>query len=123
MGLDMYAYAARREALTKLDDCTIVENATLIHQWRKHPDLHGWMEALYWRKGGDAKVFNCEPVELTSADLDALEAAIQEGKLPVTQGFFFGDSDGSEVDGDLDFVEKARDAISKGLAVFYTSWW
>jgi hypothetical protein len=24
----------------------------LIHQWRKHPNLHGWMEALYEAWGG-----------------------------------------------------------------------
>ena len=124
MGLDMYAYKTfeRPEAEIgfTIDDIDSVE---IIHAWRKHPNLHGWMEALYRKKGGQGDMFNCEPVVLTADDLDALEATIKAGDLPTTQGFFFGASDGTEREGDLAFVEKARAAISEGYTVYYDSWW
>jgi hypothetical protein len=54
---------------------------------------------------------------------DRLETDVRSGKLPYTTGFFFGESDGSEMQDDLAFVAKAREALSAGLAVFYHSWW
>jgi hypothetical protein len=62
-------------------------------------------------------------VVLDKADLDRLEADIRAKRLPETAGFFFGQSDGSEIDDDLDFIAKAREAIAVGLTVYYTSWW
>lgn len=55
--------------------------------------------------------------------LDRLEADTRANALPCTEGFFFGESDGSEVEGDLAFVATARAAIAEGKTVFYTSWW
>ena len=99
-----------------------VADATLIHQWRKHPNLHGWMEELYRAKGGE-RSFNCTTVQLTAEDLDRLEAAIRTRELPATVGFFFGQTDGSETEDDLAFVKTAREALAHGLTVFYDSWW
>ena len=59
----------------------------------------------------------------SNADLDDLEVDIKDGNLPDTSGFFFGNSDGEEVDDDLEFVKKARQAIKEGKTVYYTSWW
>ncbi|WP_200964156.1 hypothetical protein [Ensifer sp. Root278] len=81
------------------------------------------MAGLYRENGGQDDAFNCVNVLLTSADLDALENAIRSRSLPPTSGFFFGESDGSEIDDDLQFVAKAREAIAAGLMVFYSSWW
>ncbi|MGH8608840.1 MAG: phosphoglycerate kinase [Gammaproteobacteria bacterium] len=67
--------------------------------------------------------FNCVNVQLEGEDLDRLEAAIRQKTLPHTEGFFFGASDGSEAEGDLEFVNKAREALSAGAAVYYTAWW
>ena len=121
MGLDMYAYKTR-EAITAPVDFK-VGVAEEIHYWRKHPDLHGWMEVLYREKDGLDGDFNVVNLALTSEDLDNLEKAIRGKGLPDTCGFFFGDSDGTEHDDDLDFVRKARLAIADGYSVFYTSWW
>ncbi|MBA4173813.1 MAG: phosphoglycerate kinase, partial [Hyphomicrobium sp.] len=55
--------------------------------------------------------------------LDRLEADIRVGNLPPTSGFFFGESDGSEVEDDLRFIAKAREAMADGLIVYYSSWW
>jgi hypothetical protein len=96
-----------------------------IAYWRKHPNLHGWMEDLYRQKGGVEESFNCTPVELTVEDLDRLEADIKSCNLPETDGFFFGSSygDEDEVKQDLDFVKQARQVIEEGDRVFYDSWW
>jgi hypothetical protein len=121
MGLDMYALTMPEEPASPVD--FRAEHHTELHYWRKHPNLHGWMEKLYREKGGADASFNCVPVVLTSDDLDRLEADIKGGRLPCTDGFFFGASDGSEIDDDLGFIAKARASIQRGLTVYYTSWW
>lgn len=125
MGLDMYAYAAPRDAITaEVDlDLKTIEGIAEIHYWRKHPNLHGFMRELYFRKGGTSEVFDLNPVVLTLEDLDDLEAAILDNTLPRTSGFFFGESDGSEREDDLAFIDKARQAIGVGKAIIYDSWW
>ena len=120
MGLDMYA-SATREAVENAVDFKVQESSGL-HYWRKHPNLHGWMEALYYEKGG-TELFNCTPMVLNAEDLDRLEADVRAANLPPTEGFFFGESDGSETEDDLAFIAKARKALADGLTVFYYAWW
>jgi hypothetical protein len=122
MGLDMYAIT-RSGTLPADVDFAEEESDAKLHYWRKHPNLHGWMEQLYREKGGNEPDFNCVPVALTDDDLRRLEVDIRAGLLPSTSGFFFGASNGSERNDDLAFVAKARNALSAGLAVYYTSWW
>lgn len=121
MGLDMYALTLDRQPESPVDFDG--KEGAEIHYWRKHPNLHGWMQNLYYEKGGAEDSFNCVNLQLTADDLDELETAIREKALPDTRGFFFGISEGSEIEDDLEFVAKAREAISAGLTVFYTSWW
>ena len=121
MGLDMYAMTTKEDVPGAVD--FKVQEASELHYWRKHPNLHGWMTALYYEKGGSEDIFNCVPVALTDEDLDRLEADVKAGKLPHTEGFFFGASDGNETDDDLAFVAKAREALAAGQTVFYDSWW
>ena len=99
------------------------EGAAQLHYWRKHPNLHGWMEQLYRDKVGAEEIFNCVNVQLSAGDLDDLELAIKANALPETTGFFIGASDGSETDDDLAFIAKARQALASNKAVFYSSWW
>ena len=121
MGLDMYACTLRHQPDSAVD--FNVSDATELHYWRKHPNLHGWMECLYRDKGGAAESVNCVNLQLTSDDIDRLEVDIRATSLPRTDGFFFGVSDGSEIEDDLQFVAKAREALAAELTVFYTSWW
>jgi hypothetical protein len=120
MGLDMYAMITTQQLDREVD--FEVQNAGELHYWRKHPNLHGWMEQLYYDKGG-VQDFNCVPVVLTLDDLQQLEAAIVHHELPETAGFFFGRTQGDEYEDDLQFIEKARKAIADGYTVFYDSWW
>ena len=107
----------------EVDFDTINLDTEDVHYWRKHPNLHGWMQNLYENKGGTSDSFNGDCVVLTNDDLDSLEYDINRRNLPQTQGFFFGNSDGEEIQDDLEFVSKAREAIKEGKTVYYTSWW
>jgi hypothetical protein len=140
MGLDMYAYVAARagqqnefyEGSTwdpelKQSVNPHVEQPREIAYWRKHPNLHGWMEQLWNKHNGgdqDSGKFNGIEVELTWDDLDRLEHTIKKRRLPDTSGFFFGNNaDQHYYDQDLKFVQKAKAETFLGLKVFYNSSW
>jgi len=122
MGLDMYAFSTKAKPETDVDFSTKNFDVSELHYWRKHPNLHGWMQNLYDMKGGTSPDFNGDCVTLDSEDLDNLEQDIKDGNLPDTTGFFFGVSDDGDED-DLLFVANAREAIKEGKTVYYTSWW
>ena len=71
MGLDMYAQVRSTKPQTAVDFKSEegVEDREL-HYWRKHPNLHGWMESLYYLKGGESDSFNCVNVLVESEDFD-----------------------------------------------------
>ena len=142
MGLDMYAYVAARDGQQKefwdggdFDKETgdyvnaKVTKPIEIAYWRKHPNLHGWMEELWQSKGcprdNDEDVsFNGIELELTWEDIDMLEEDIEQGALPGTSGFFFGDpADDYYREDDLKFIKEARAQLFLGLRVFYNSSW
>ena len=123
MGLDQYATARRGEAKTDDEGFTYYEDSIELSYWRKHPNLQGWMEELYHEKGGSQE-FNCVDLELTLADLEALEESLDEEALPETAGFFFGtDSSDHYAEQDREFIREARAAIKQGYTVVYNSWW
>lgn len=131
MGLDMYAYkVAKEHAVGDFEIARDEEQIGIIedndlHYWRKHHDLHGWMERLYREKGGTKESFNCVPVRLTREDLDRLYEDVVNNRLPQTTGFFFGNNppDLESIAEDVKFIKKARDAIDDGFEVYYDSWW
>ena len=151
MGLDMYAYAGKpgqRDAYFEQDGLEYdpvnyewvtppggVQPVHSLAQWRKHPNLHGWMEQLWKQKGRpgvDLKFyaeeygpdFNGIELELSWKDVDDLERAIRYKQLPETQGFFFGkNSDDPYFEQDLKFCVDAKAEIFLGFRVFYNSSW
>ena len=125
MGLDMYAYVAT-QSNASANAGKLVQRE--IAYWRKHPNLHGWMQQLWENKGrpnghpGDQ--FNGTELELTWDDLEELEQDIVNKRLPATRGFFFGDnSDNHYQEQDLAFVRNAKAELFLGLKVFYNSSW
>jgi hypothetical protein len=139
MGLDQYATARKGEprkvpqtwTTTDADgnEEEVVEyynewdDTIELAEWRKHPNLQGWMQELYYEKGGEGE-FNCVELELTLEDLDALEATLDEEALPETAGFFFGNNaDDHYAEADREFIVQARAAIKQGYKVIYSSWW
>ena len=136
MGLDQFAYRVKRGFIQKpvdfetsvydekTEEYTNAVETVEFKYWRKHPNLQGWMEDLYYSKGGEAKQFNCVNVQLTWEDLEELEHAIKNNMLPETDGFFFGNDSSKEYkDEDLQFIEDALEAIKDGDDVYYSSWW
>lgn len=150
MGLDMYAYVAARPGQRdeyydqgawdedSKDFVSPVTKPREIAYWRKHPNLHGWMEKLWLKKlsvpadNRDQFIedkfppgqFNGVELELTHEDLDDLERAVTHGQLPSTQGFFFGNNaDEYYQKHDLEFIKNARAELFLGLKVFYNSSW
>jgi len=126
MGLDQFAYKTKVKPSKSVDFQDEVYKDEVereeIHYWRKHPNIHGFMEELYLEKGGESE-FNCRPVELTQEDIDRLAESVLGGGLPETSGFFFGKSFGDEENDDLEFCKLASEAIKEGYTVFYDSWW
>ena len=126
MGLDMYAYVASKE-----HDHDSNSTSRELAYWRKHPNLHGWMERLWQEKGrpGDEhhvndSTFNGVELELTWEDLERLEKDITDSNLPYTEGFFFGSpSDDYYREQDLKFIREAKAELFLGLRVFYNSSW
>jgi len=138
MGLDMYAYVARngqakayQEQGDDWDPVTSewvpkgpVTQPVELAYWRKHPSLHGWMEQLAKSKNLDFNTFNGVELELAWHDVDNLERAVRHGKLPFTEGFFFGKpSDNLYYAQDLKFCTDAKAEIFLGFKVFYNSSW
>jgi len=136
MGLDMYAYSAtkvntQRDYWDGYDFEKKKSNSPEpkeLAYWRKHPNLHGWMERLWESKGcpGDnpEDMFNGVELELTWEDLEQLEQDVSAGRLPETAGFFFGAaSDEYYREQDLQFIREAKADIIVGLKVFYNSSW
>ena len=123
MGLDQYANARKGEPTTDDEGYTYYEDSMELAYWRKHPNLQGFMQDLYYEKGGEGE-FNCVDVELTLEDLDALEQTLDDEALPETAGFFFGtDSSDYYAEADREFIVAARAAIKQGYTVVYSSWW
>jgi hypothetical protein len=130
MGLDMSAFRVKAEDV--IDDFNVrgtdagrEDDFEELAYWRKHHDLHGWMERLYRSKGGDKESFNCVLVRLTMEDLQRLALDVTKGRLPETTGFFFGDNppDADSVEQDMEFIGKAMAVVAVGDAVYYDSWW
>lgn len=125
MGLDQYAYVAER-AGTEYDDAGRQELA----YWRKHPNLHGWMQQLWEKRerpapeNDPAGTFNGVELELEWRDIERLEEAVSQGALPATTGFFFGNnSDEHYREQDLKFCQQARTELFFKRRVFYNSSW
>ena len=118
MGLDSYSYAIKEENLPSHDDADVKtddvekESKEEVFYWRKHHELHDWMQNLYYSKGGSDPMFNCNNVRVYSEDLDELE------KIVLSGGF-----DADRIDEDVEFITKARKFSKDGYAVFYDSWW
>jgi hypothetical protein len=123
MGLDQYAYRLDRKPEKPVDFDIGEGGSETIYQWRKHPDLQGFMETLYYMKGGKRPEFNCSPVLLEREDLDLLERKTRDRELPKTEGFFFGQSGPEDDEEVYRFIAKARQAIKEGSWIAYDSWW
>ena len=124
----MYSYWRTKNAKPSNDG-----SRNEITYWRKHYALHEWMQELWQTKLNSRSLedqfldalddatkypdgFNCVEVELTSKDLDALEADLDEMHRN-------DEPHDHQISTDLDFIAKAREHLKKQHKVFYNSWW
>lgn len=117
MGLDQYAGTVDEKG-----------NEMVLAEWRKHNRLQGWMEDLFISKTKKPKdELNCQKIYLTKEDVDKLASDIQNKNLPQTSGFFYGNDSYERYEtlqtNDEIFIERAKEALSEGLKVYYTCWW
>jgi len=125
MGLDMFLWRVKAEdaigdfEIAKGSDGRFNIQAEMAY-WRKHYDLHQWMENLYRAKGGTAESFNLIQLRLTMADLNILELDIKADTMPSSSPFPY---DEETKQADLAVIASARETINDGYAVYYDSWW
>lgn len=107
MGLDQSMYVATKsDQYDKFNQAEFGPDESMrgtvaqpreIARWRKHPNLQGWMERLWYRKGAHLRdeeyeklyksSFNHVELELSWDDLDKLEQDVKNKTLPSTGGF------------------------------------
>lgn len=107
MGLDMYLEGRTFNWATgdqvEMRDGFRVKGVMLeLGYWRKHPNLHGYIVATF--AGGKD---NCQEIELDDDAIRDIIDAVKANRLPVTTGFFFGRSDGSEDTETIAILERA----------------
>jgi hypothetical protein len=107
MGLDITAYARPAGASEREQ----------FHYWSKHHVLLHWCEALNIERGGARWNEPGQSIDLTSADLDRLEAAVLKGEL---LDDYHGDYWQAH---DLAFIAKARVALAAGMTVEIVASW
>ena len=96
MGLDMYLTGEKftlsdwdnPENIEMVDGFRLKNRELDLGSWRKHPDLHGFIVQTF--AGGQD---TCQRIQLTIPNLEEIISAIQDDKLPPTEGFFFGKSE------------------------------
>ena len=131
MGLDMYLEGRtynwtdwqNPENNPKRDGFEIKGEILRLGYWRKHPDLHGYIVNTF-ADGVD----DCKDIWLDADKMRQIIEAIKGQKLPETEGFFFGKSDGSEdiesikiFQGAIQWLEKRDKKVSKN--VYYQASW
>lgn len=95
-----------------------------IQYFRKHPDLHGAIAAMWAEEtGGDPDTFNCIPYQLDRDQLEQLKAMTEADELPHTEGFFFGQSYPEDKPVTLEALDKALELEAEGHEIYYDSWW
>lgn len=113
MGLDMYMrgerypFGSKKNGWTKpMEEGFEVVTVTLeLGYWRKHPNLHGYIVQTF-ADGVD----ECQRIRLSKDNLIQIRKAVSvPSSLPVTSGFFFGQSYGTqqEADEDVAIIDKA----------------
>lgn len=107
MGLDMHLTARKSfysEQPEKQDGFPVKAIELDLGYWRKHPDLHGFIVQAF--AGGKDE---CQDIWLSAQDIRNIISAVKSGRLPHTEGFFFGSSERSKRrrDEDLRIFEAA----------------
>ena len=108
MGLDMYLegkkhlWSYSRNAAPTEDGFELKGKELRLGYWRKHPNLHGYIVQNF----ADGKD-ECQDIDLETADLEKILAAVEADNLPHTEGFFFGKSLPEDREPTIEILKKA----------------
>jgi hypothetical protein len=116
MGLDMYLLGEKffwrdpvnPDSILREDGYDLRSKILRLGYWRKHPNLHGYIVNTF-ASGTD----HCQPVELDAPAIGEIIDAVKTERLPHTTGFFFGESDGTEMEEDLRILSAALDWLER----------
>ena len=117
MGLSIYISVCSSKPQIEVDfeseDCNDDE---ILFYWRNDYNFHLNMEVLYFLKGGKAGSFNNVNIELNLEDLEVLEEYILFSDLEIN-------SKNDKRSEYYNFLEIARELISEGKFIYYSSAW
>jgi hypothetical protein len=109
MGLDSYVRHIPQEDI--IDDFSYnhEHEHNEVAYWRKNYEIHQFFKERYIQRGGTDKDFNCCPIRITQADVDALKAY-------------------SRVQPERDdsihrFIYDAQMYLDDGNALYFSSWY
>jgi hypothetical protein len=127
MGLDQYAYIDPKEGARHAN-----QRKEDTFYWRKHSRLHEFMLSIWMEQNPDKsrEMFNCRDLYLSELDLLELERALENNfdDYASEGGLFWGHQYQEEqveeyAEQDLNFVQRALDAVREGKFVVYSCWW
>ena len=117
MGLDMFLFG-KKEIKNRVE-----EEKVEVGYWRKHADLHRYIENLYIEKGGKEE-FNCVDYLLSKEEIEDIIQKSKDRTLDKSEGgFFFGESIDEDNENTIKIMTKALKYMKKGYKIYYTSWW
>lgn len=106
-----------------------IKSETEIGYWRKHADLHGYMEDLYIERGGTEE-FNCVKLPLSKEDCEEIIAFARErleeneDEVEHTTGFFFGQTQKEDWEETIKIFENVLNTVNFDTEeIYYDSWW
>lgn len=138
MGLDMYLQKINKKVYNNKELINVLNNnnnnnscieCIEIAYWRKHSDLQGIMEELYFEKDGSHEVFDCIPLILSKEECENIlnlseRIVAGEEESPEARGFFWGKSTNEHWQYTKEVFERVlKETDFENETVFYNSWW
>ena len=97
-----------------------------IQYFRKHSDLHGWLQDEWLKtqpKDTDPDEFNCTDFPITQEILDGMKELCEQDEHEHYSGFFWGESKDSDWEETKELCKNIQNRLDNGESVIYRSWW
>ena len=116
MGLDMHFYSVPK-------GCEPENSDDEICYFRKHADLHGWLEKTRCEMLGECGDFNCVYFDITPEVLMKMKELVKKPVKEHFHGFFWGESTDEDWKKTEALIPKIEEILRSGAKVYYYSWW
>lgn len=117
-----------KEIIESSDEGDLNLDTTHLCYWRKHSDLNGVFEEMYYDRGGEDE-FNCEYLLLSKQDIVDIirmhkEHLSGENEIPHSSVFFWGQTILEDWQQSLkDFEKVLKETDWDNETVYYSCWW